>query len=259
MKIFCTFPTVNISKLNFWLVICIAKNFIWTTLKAIFSIFAYFWTLRFSNCYISAKYCAIPTNPIINGKLIYSAFRWCIHLSLKNVPLWLVLCCRVTYVVVLPLLFPLSLSSSRPLDGRPSCPLSFHPHMYRSPPAKHSFKRTLCRLARANTWLNLIMRVSGKSLPLIEAECQFPADTALIGTPHSASSTWGSSCDVSAPWPSWPWLTKQHISLKHSSVPFYTKYYSYYKASKIQDFIRHVHNYTEYNKKGRTKYKYFTI
>ncbi len=36
MKIFCTFPTVNISKLNFWLVICIAKNFIWTTLKVIF-------------------------------------------------------------------------------------------------------------------------------------------------------------------------------------------------------------------------------
>ncbi len=42
MKIFCKFPTVNISKLNFWLVICIAKNLIWTTLKAIFSIFRYF-------------------------------------------------------------------------------------------------------------------------------------------------------------------------------------------------------------------------
>ncbi len=36
MKIFCKFPTVNISKLNFYLVICIAKNLIWTTLKAIF-------------------------------------------------------------------------------------------------------------------------------------------------------------------------------------------------------------------------------
>ncbi len=33
---------VNISKLNFLLVICIAKNFIWTTLKAIFSIFRFF-------------------------------------------------------------------------------------------------------------------------------------------------------------------------------------------------------------------------
>ncbi len=47
MKIFCKFPTVNISKLHFWLVICIAKNFIWTTLKTIFSIFRFFCTLRF--------------------------------------------------------------------------------------------------------------------------------------------------------------------------------------------------------------------
>ncbi len=39
MKIFGKFPTVNISKHNFWLVICIAKNFIWTTLKMIFSIY----------------------------------------------------------------------------------------------------------------------------------------------------------------------------------------------------------------------------
>ncbi len=42
MKIFSKFPTVNISKLNFWLVICIAKNLIWTTLKMIFSIFWFF-------------------------------------------------------------------------------------------------------------------------------------------------------------------------------------------------------------------------
>ncbi len=35
MKIFCKCPTVNISKLNFGLVICIAKNLIWTTLKEI--------------------------------------------------------------------------------------------------------------------------------------------------------------------------------------------------------------------------------
>ncbi len=47
MNIFSKFPTVNISKLNFWLVICIAKNFIWTTLKMIFSIFWFFCTLRF--------------------------------------------------------------------------------------------------------------------------------------------------------------------------------------------------------------------
>jgi len=47
MKIFCKLPTVNISKLNFWLAICIAKNFIWTNLKVIFSIFFIFCTLRF--------------------------------------------------------------------------------------------------------------------------------------------------------------------------------------------------------------------
>ncbi len=58
MKIFCKFPTVNISKLNFWLVICIAKNFIWTTLKMIFSIFWFFCTLRFQ----IYKYCPIITN-----------------------------------------------------------------------------------------------------------------------------------------------------------------------------------------------------
>ncbi len=42
LKIFCKCLTVNISKLHFWLVICIAKNFIWTTLKVIFSIFRFF-------------------------------------------------------------------------------------------------------------------------------------------------------------------------------------------------------------------------
>ncbi len=42
MNIFCKWPTVNISKLNFWLLICIAKNLIWTTLKAIFSVFRFF-------------------------------------------------------------------------------------------------------------------------------------------------------------------------------------------------------------------------
>ncbi len=39
MKIFSNFPTVNISKYIFLIVICIAKNFIWTTLNVIFSIF----------------------------------------------------------------------------------------------------------------------------------------------------------------------------------------------------------------------------
>ncbi len=64
MKIFSKFPTVNISKLNFWLVICIAKNFIWTTLKMIFSIFRFFAPSdsRFTNSCISDKYCPIITN-----------------------------------------------------------------------------------------------------------------------------------------------------------------------------------------------------
>ncbi len=43
MKTFCKFPTVN---LNFWLVICIGKDFIWTTLKAIIY-FIYFILLLF--------------------------------------------------------------------------------------------------------------------------------------------------------------------------------------------------------------------
>ncbi len=42
MNIFCKLPTVNISTLNFGLVMRIAKNFIWTNLKAIFSIFRFF-------------------------------------------------------------------------------------------------------------------------------------------------------------------------------------------------------------------------
>ncbi len=59
MKIFSTFLTVNISKLNFWLLIYIAKNFIWTTLKMILSIFRFFFcTLRFQ----IYKYCPIITN-----------------------------------------------------------------------------------------------------------------------------------------------------------------------------------------------------
>ncbi len=55
MKIFCKFLTVNILKLNFCLVICMAKNLIWTSLKAPSD-------SRFSNSCISAKYCPILTN-----------------------------------------------------------------------------------------------------------------------------------------------------------------------------------------------------
>ncbi len=50
--------TVNISKHNYWLLICIAKNLIWTTLKVIFSIFRFFCTLRFQ----IYKYCPNHTS-----------------------------------------------------------------------------------------------------------------------------------------------------------------------------------------------------
>ncbi len=40
---------------------------------------------RFSNSCISAKYC--PIKPYINGKLIYSAFRWCINLNFTKLTL----------------------------------------------------------------------------------------------------------------------------------------------------------------------------
>ncbi len=63
MKIFSTFPTVNISKHDFSLVICIAKNLIWTTLNGIFSVFLHTQIPIFSD----------PSKQYINGKLIYSS------------------------------------------------------------------------------------------------------------------------------------------------------------------------------------------
>ncbi len=71
--------TVNISKLNFWLLICIAKNFIWTTLKMIFLIFDFFSPSDF-------PILSYHNKPYINGNIIYSAFRWCINLNLKMHP-----------------------------------------------------------------------------------------------------------------------------------------------------------------------------
>ncbi len=64
MKIFSKFSTVNISKLNFWRVICIAKNFIWTTLNMISQYLDFFASSdsRFSNSCISDKYCPNHTS-----------------------------------------------------------------------------------------------------------------------------------------------------------------------------------------------------
>ncbi len=75
MKIFCKLPTVNISKLIFLLVICIAKNFIWTTLKGISQYLDIFFApsdSRYSNSCILDKILSYPNKPYINGKLIYS-------------------------------------------------------------------------------------------------------------------------------------------------------------------------------------------
>ncbi len=73
MKIFCKSPTVNISNLNFLLEICIAKNFIWITLKAISQYFDFFCTLRILDFLIVVSRPNIAlTNHTINGKPIYS-------------------------------------------------------------------------------------------------------------------------------------------------------------------------------------------
>ncbi len=97
---FCKFLTVNISKLHFLLVICIAKNFIWTTLKAIFSIFRFFFTpsdSRYVNSCISAKYCPILTNHTSMESLFVQLLDGVYISILKNWHLRLVLSSKVTY------------------------------------------------------------------------------------------------------------------------------------------------------------------
>ncbi len=84
----------------FWLVICIAKNFIWTNLKVIFSIFRFFFTLRFTifkYLYLRQIW-SYPNKLYINGKLMYFnilMFRWFfqIHLNFQKLTLF-----TVTYV-----------------------------------------------------------------------------------------------------------------------------------------------------------------
>ncbi len=81
MKLFSQFPTVHISKLNFWLVICIANNLIWTTLKVIFLIFWFFLHPQIPDF---SQILSYPNKPYINGKFIYSAFKLCINLNFKK-------------------------------------------------------------------------------------------------------------------------------------------------------------------------------
>ncbi len=96
MKIFSKCPTVNIWNIIFRLVICIAKNLIWTTLKMIFSIFRFFCTLRFQ----IYKYCPIITNhtsmEILFTQLSDDVQIW----NVKNEDLWLVLWSRVTNMIL---------------------------------------------------------------------------------------------------------------------------------------------------------------
>ncbi len=62
-------------------IICIAKNFIWTALKAIS-----FCILRFQifKKLSLGQIMSYPKKPYINGKQIYSAFGWCINLYFKK-------------------------------------------------------------------------------------------------------------------------------------------------------------------------------
>ncbi len=84
MHIFCKFPTLNISKLNFWLVIYIAKDFIWTTLKVIFSIFIYFLHPQIPDFSLSQPNMIVSLKPYINGKIIYLGFRLRIKVNFKK-------------------------------------------------------------------------------------------------------------------------------------------------------------------------------
>ncbi len=97
MKIFSKCPTINISKLNFWLVICIDKNFIWITLKMILSIFRFFCILRLQ-IFISQP-------NIIQTIHQWKDYSFSFHMMQKsqfqkNGPLWLVLCSRVSHAVI---------------------------------------------------------------------------------------------------------------------------------------------------------------
>ncbi len=103
MKIFCKCPTIKINIflliwINFWMVICIAKNLIWTTLKMIFSIFRCFCTLRFQ----IFKDCPIITNHTSMDRL-FIILMYKISIS-SNWPVWLVLSSGVTSVCMMSVL-----------------------------------------------------------------------------------------------------------------------------------------------------------
>ncbi len=84
-----------IYQLNFWLVICITKNLIWTTLKAIFSIFWFCCTFRFQ---IIQLVVSRPNHTSMGS--LFNQISDDVEISiLKNWHLRLVLWSRVTYIV----------------------------------------------------------------------------------------------------------------------------------------------------------------
>ncbi len=62
----------------------------------IFSIFRFFCTLRFQ----IFKILSYHNKPYINGKLIYSAFRWCINLDFKKLTLMTGFVVRITFLLI---------------------------------------------------------------------------------------------------------------------------------------------------------------
>jgi len=85
MKIFCS---ANISELNYWLLICIAKN----NFKDDFLDIQMFSHPQIPDFQILSK-------PYINGNIIDSAFRWCINLNFEKLSIRLVLWSRVTFTL----------------------------------------------------------------------------------------------------------------------------------------------------------------
>ncbi len=68
---------------DFSLIYYIANNFIWTTLKMIFSIFRFFLHPQIPDFQILSDH----NKPYINGNIIYSALRWCINLDVEKLTL----------------------------------------------------------------------------------------------------------------------------------------------------------------------------
>ncbi len=98
MNIFCKCPTINISKVKLWLVMCNVKNLIWT----IFSIFRSFFFApsdsRFPNSCISAKYCPILTNHTSTEGVFVPLSD---YLKMDPYDFFMVLCSRVKCIFVI--------------------------------------------------------------------------------------------------------------------------------------------------------------